>query len=147
MNKICPKKKTLLYQSLQSTKFALKFVDDKIRKLEKISDAVDKLDAHYGFYLLKNCFNKPKLLSVLRTNPHYFSNLFLEWLPQNTKKLVMQVKNVKMNDNCFLQAALLTVKSGLKISFASLPALFCILASTEVAKKSVCIFFLLRPDG
>ena len=31
----------------------------KIRELEKISDVIDKLDAHYGFYLLKNSFSIP----------------------------------------------------------------------------------------
>ena len=37
-------------------------LDEKIKELEKISDVIDKLDAHYGFYLLKNCFSMPKLL-------------------------------------------------------------------------------------
>ena len=36
--------------------------DKKIKELKKILDVIDKLDAHYDFYLLKNCFNMPKLL-------------------------------------------------------------------------------------
>ena len=36
-------------------------LDEQIKELEKISDVIDKLDAHYGFYLLKNCFNMTKL--------------------------------------------------------------------------------------
>ena len=37
-------------------------LDEKIKELEKISDVIDKLDAHYDSYLLKNCFSMPKLL-------------------------------------------------------------------------------------
>ena len=39
-----------------------KLLDETIKELEKIADVIDKLDAHYGFYLLKNCFRMPKLL-------------------------------------------------------------------------------------
>ena len=35
-----------------------------------------KLDAHYGFCLLKNCSNMPKLLYFLRTSPCFLQNDF-----------------------------------------------------------------------
>ena len=38
----------------------------KFMELEKISDVIDKQDAHYGFYLLKNSFSMPKLLYSVR---------------------------------------------------------------------------------
>ena len=47
-------------------------LDKKIRELEKISDVIEKLDAHYGFYLLKNCFSMPKLL-FFAYEPLFFS--------------------------------------------------------------------------
>ena len=53
-------------------------LDEKIKELEKISDVIDKLDAHYGFYLLKNCFSIPKLLYLLRTSPCFLQIVFLE---------------------------------------------------------------------
>ena len=46
-------------------------LDEKIKELEKTSNVIDKLDAHYGFYLLKNCFSMPKLLYFLRTSPFF----------------------------------------------------------------------------
>ena len=53
-------------------------LDEKIRELEKISDVIDKLDAHYGFYLLKNCFTMPKLLNFLSKIPCFLQKDFLE---------------------------------------------------------------------
>ena len=38
-------------------------------ELQRLSEVVTKVDAHYGFYLLKNCFSLPKLLYFLRTSP------------------------------------------------------------------------------
>ena len=49
---------------------------EKIKELEKVSDVIDKLDAHYGFYLLKNCFSMPKLLYFLRTSPCFLQKDF-----------------------------------------------------------------------
>ena len=48
-------------------------LDKKIKELEKISEFIDKLDAHNSFYLLKNCFRMPKLLYFLRSSPCFFS--------------------------------------------------------------------------
>ena len=36
---------------------------------QRLSEVVTKLDAQYGFYLLKNSFSLPKLLYYLRTSP------------------------------------------------------------------------------
>ena len=44
-------------------------LNKKVIELQKLSEVVTKLDAHYGFYLLKNCFSLPKLLYFLRTSP------------------------------------------------------------------------------
>ena len=37
-------------------------LNKKLVELEKISEVIDKLDAHYGFYFLKNCFSIPNIL-------------------------------------------------------------------------------------
>ena len=62
----------------------------KIKELEKVSDVIDNLDAHYGFYLLKNCFSMPKLLYFLRTSPCFLAKNFFGTLRQITKKNFMQ---------------------------------------------------------
>ena len=36
-------------------------LNKKMIELQKLSEVVTKLDAHYGFYFLKNCFSLPKL--------------------------------------------------------------------------------------
>ena len=51
-------------------------LNKKMIQLQRLSDVVTKLDAHYGFYLLKNCFSLPKLLYFLRTS-HCFEELDL----------------------------------------------------------------------
>ena len=43
-------------------------LEKKINELEKINAIVEKLDAHYGFFMLKNCFSLSKLLYFLRTS-------------------------------------------------------------------------------
>ena len=65
-------------------------LDKKNNKIEKISDVIDNLDAHYGFYFLKNCFSMPKLLYFLRTSPCFFAKRFFGTLRQATKKFFMQ---------------------------------------------------------
>ena len=78
-------------------------LDEKIKELEKVSDVIDKLDAHYGFYLLKNCFSMPKLLYFLHTSPCFLQNDFLERYDKLVRNSLCKVTNVKMNDNQFLQ--------------------------------------------
>ena len=48
-------------------------LDEKIKEFEKISDVIDKLDAHYGFNLLKKCFSMPKLLYFFAYEPLVFA--------------------------------------------------------------------------
>ena len=123
-------------------------LDEKIRELEKISDVIEKLDAHYGFYLLKNCFSMPKLLYFLRTSPCYFQNDFLERYDKLLRTSLCKVANVKMYDNQFLQTAHPAAKGGLDVSSARLLAIPTFLASAVRAKNAVTkIFGLEHVDG
>ena len=60
--KIKTKTELLLLESRIGELCRKEIFAEKIKVLEKISDMVDKLDAQYCFYLLKNCFSMPKLL-------------------------------------------------------------------------------------
>ena len=111
-------------------------LDEKIKDLEEISDVIDKLDAHYGFYLLKNCFSMPKLLYFLRTSPCFLQNNFLERYDKLLRNS-FKVPNVKMDDNQFLQAVLPAAKGGLGVSSARLLALPAFLASAVGAKDAL----------
>ena len=123
-------------------------LDEKIKELEKISDVIDKLDAHYGFYLLKNCFSMPKLLYFLRTSPCFLQNDFLERYDKLLRNSLCKVTNVKMDDNQFLHTVLPAAKGGLGVSSARLLALPAFLASAVGAKDALSeIFGLEHVDG
>ena len=152
--KICPKikiktKEELLILGSPIGELCRKeLLDEKIRELEKISDVIDKLDAHYGFYLLKNCFSMPKLLYFLRTSPCFLQNDFLERYDKLLRNSLCKVTNVKMDDNQFLQAVLPAAKGGLGVSSARLLALPAFLASAVGAKDALSeIFGLEHVDG
>ena len=114
----------------------------------KISVFIDKLDAHYGFYLLKNCFSMPKLLYFLRTSPCFLQNDFLERYDKLLRNSLCKVTNVKMDDNQFLQAVLPAAKGGLGVSSARLLTLPAFLASAVGAKDALSeIFGLEHVDG
>ena len=135
--KICPKikiktKEELLILGSPIGELCRKeLLDEKIKELEKISDVIDKLDAHYGFYLLKNCFSMPKLLYFLRTSPCFLQNGFLERYDKLLRNSLCKVTNVKMDDNQFLQAVLPAAIGGLGVSSARLLALPAFLAGSS----------------
>ena len=125
-----------------------KLLDEKIKELEKISDVIDKLDAHYGFYLLKNCFSMPKLPYFLRTSPCFLQKDFLERYDKLLRNSLCKVANVKMDDNQFLQAVLPAAKGCLGLSSARLLVLPAFLASAVGAKDALSeIFGLEHVDG
>ena len=105
--KICPKIKIktkeelLILGSPIGELYKKKIARQKIKELEKISDVIDKLDAQYGFYLLKNCFSMSKLLYFLRSSPCFLQNDFLERYDKLLGNLLCKVNNVKMDDNQF----------------------------------------------
>ena len=123
-------------------------LDEKIKELEKISDVIDKLDAHYGFYLLKNCFSMPKLLYILRTSPCFLQNDFLEGYDKLLRNSLCKVINVKNDDNQFFTSSSPAAKCGLSVSSARLLALPAFLASAVGAKDALSeIFGLEHVDG
>ena len=87
-----------------------------------MSDVIDKLDAHYGFYFLKNCFSMPKLLYFLRTSPCFLQNDFLQRYDKLLSLSLCKITDVKMDDNQFLQA----VFPQPKMAWAFLPLVYII---------------------
>ena len=146
--KIKTKEELLILESPIGELCQKELLDKKIKELEKISDVIDKLDAQYGFYLLKNCFSMPKLLYFLHTSPCFLQNDFLERYNKLLRNSLCRVTNVKMDDNQFLQAVLPAVKGGLGVSSARLLALPAFLASAVGAKDALSeIFGLEHVDG
>ena len=55
-----------------------RLVRKKINEMEKVNGISEKLDAHFGFFVLKNCFSLPKLLYFLRTSTWFNNPALLE---------------------------------------------------------------------
>ena len=147
-NKIKTKEELLILGSQIGELCRKELLDKKIKVLEKISDVIDKLDAHYGFYLLINCFSMPKLLYFLRASPCFLQNDFLERCDKLLRNSLCKVTNVKMDDNQFLQAVLHAAKGGLGVSSARLLAVPAFLASAVGVKDALSkIFGLEHVDG
>ena len=62
------KDELIILGSPLGSKAQVELLEKKIEDLKKVNEVVQKLDAHYGFYLLKNCLSLPKLLYFLRTS-------------------------------------------------------------------------------
>ena len=78
----------------------------KVIELQKLSEVVLKLDAHYGFYLLKNCFSLPKLLYFLRTSPCFEEVDLLQQYDSIIRKSLSKICNVNFDESSYTQAIL-----------------------------------------
>ena len=104
----------------------------------KDSEVVTKLDAHYGFYLLKVCFSLPKLLYFLRTSPCFEELDLLQKYDSIIRKSLSKICN--FNESSFTQAILPVSKGGIGIASASQIALPAFSASATGAKCALsCI--------
>ena len=93
--KIKTKEKLLILGSPIGKLCRKELLDEKTKELEKISDVIDKLDAHYAFYLLKNCFSMPNFLYFLRTSPCFLQIGFSERYDKLLKTSLCKVNNWK----------------------------------------------------
>ena len=111
-------------------------------ELQRLSEVVTKLDAHYGFYLLKNCFSLPKLLYFLRTSPCFEELDLLQQYASIIRKSSFKICNVNFNESSYTQAILPVSKSGIGIAPASQIALRAFLASATGAKCALSCILL-----
>ena len=63
--------------------------EKKIIELEIVNGIVEKLDAHYGFFMLKSCFSLPKLY-LLRTSTCFNHPALLEKLTKPVRDRLSQ---------------------------------------------------------
>ena len=115
-------------------------LNKKMIELQRLSEVVTKLDAHYGFYLLKNCFSLPKLLYFLRTSPCFEELVLLQQYDSIIRNSLSKICNVNFNESSYTQAILPVSKGGIGIASASQIALPAFLASATGAKCALsCI--------
>ena len=119
-------------------------LNKKMIELQRLSEVVTKLDAHYGFYLLKNCFSLPKLLYFLRSRPCFEE---LDLLQQNDsiiRKPLSKIRNVNFIESSYTQAIFPVSKRGIGIVSTSQIALPAFLASATGTKSA--LFCILPED-
>ena len=73
-------------------------VEKKINELEKVNGIVEKLNAHYGFLMLKNGFSLPKLLYFLRTSTCFDHPALLEKYDKTVRDGLSKVCNVNFDN-------------------------------------------------
>ena len=100
-----------------------------------------KLDAHYGFFLLKNCFSMPKLLYFLRTSAGFNNPALLEWYDKTVREGLSKVCKVNFKDISSTQLALPAEMGGLGVSSPLLLALPAFLASAFGASDFLTTIF------
>ena len=117
-------------------------LEKKINELEKVNGIVEKLDAHYGFFMLKNCFSLPKLLYFLRTSTCFNHPARFEKYDKTVRDGLSKVCKVNFDNISSTQLALPAEMGGLGFSSASLLALPAFLASAFGACNFLTTIFL-----
>ena len=117
-------------------------MEKKIFELEKVNGIVGKLDAHYGFFMLKNCFSLPKLLYFLRTSTCFNHPALLEKHDKTVRDGLSNLCNMNFDNISSTQLALPAEIGGVGVSSASLSALPAFLASAFGASDFLTMIFL-----
>ena len=107
-------------------------LNKKMIELQRLSEVVTKLDAHYGFYLLKNCFSQPKQLYFLRTSPCFEELDLLQQCDSIIRKSLSKICNVNFNESSYTRANLPVSKAFLASATGAKCALSCILPENYV---------------
>ena len=122
--KLCPGIKTpkkdelIIFGSQLGPKLQADLLQKEIIELEKGNGFVGKLDAHYGFFKLKNCFSPSKLLYFLRTSTCFNHPLLLEKYDKTVRARLFKVCNVNLDDISRTRLALPAEMGGLGVSSA-----------------------------
>ena len=96
-HKLCPGIKTpmkdelIILGSLLGSKSQAELLEKKSIELDKGIGILEKLDAHYSFFLLKNCLSVPKSLYSLRTNTCFNHPALLEIMQNRTRQAFQSV--------------------------------------------------------
>ena len=136
-----PKKDELInLGSPLGPKLQADLLEKKINELENVNGIVEKLDAHFGFFMLKNYFSLPKLLYFLRTSTCFNHPALLEKCDKTVRDGLSKVFNVNFDYISSTQLTLPAEMGGLGVPSASLLALLAFLAPVRVRGTLSCFF-------
>ena len=123
--KFCPgikapkKNELLILGSPLGPKSQADLLEKKIYELQNVNGIVEKLDAHYAFFMLKNCFSSTKLLYFLRTSTCFNHPALLGKNGKTVRDGLSKVCNLNLDDNSSTQLCLPAEMGGLGVSSES----------------------------
>ena len=101
--KLCPgintpkKHEHIVLGSPHGPKSQADLLEEKNNELEKVIGIVEKLDAHFVFFLLKNSFSLLKLLHFLKTSTSFIHPALLEKYDKTVGDRIPKVCNVNLD--------------------------------------------------
>jgi hypothetical protein len=111
-------------------------LEKKLDDLKRLSNRLERLDAHDAFYLLRNVFSLPKLQYTLRCSPCFNSSVIARY-DECIRDTLEVILNVEVSDHSWLQASLPVSAGGLGVRTASQIVLPAFLSSV-VGSVDLC---------
>ena len=109
--------------ALQST------VEEKTQVFQAFSQKLQRIDAHYALFLIKNCLHMPRLLYVLRTSPCFKLREKLQRIDNYLRASFESICNVSLSESRDKQVFLPVKLGGMGFPSAVLTAPSAFLAS------------------
>ena len=103
--------------------FTSRLIGKESQWMEKVNGIVEKLDAHYGFFMLTICFSLPKTFYFLRTSTCFYHPALLEKYDKTVRDGLSKVCNVNFDEFSGTQLDLPSKIGSLGVSSPSLLAL------------------------
>uniref|UniRef100_A0A8D9A679 Uncharacterized protein n=1 Tax=Cacopsylla melanoneura TaxID=428564 RepID=A0A8D9A679_9HEMI len=102
--------------------------------MKRMFGRLKQLNSHVAYFLLKNCFNIPKMTYVLRTSPMWKFPDYLNEIDREIKSTLESLLNLKLNDSQWDQTTLPIKYGGIGIRKASDICLPAFLSSANSVK-------------
>ncbi|XP_055352279.1 uncharacterized protein LOC129598413 [Paramacrobiotus metropolitanus] len=110
-------------------------LQQKIASLKIFIERVQLLNAHHGFYLLRNWLSIPKLMYTLRCSPCWKVPELLDEFDKHVKEALEEITNTKLDGRVYTQAMLPVAKGGLGVRRAKALAPSAFLASVFATRQ------------
>uniref|UniRef100_A0A8D8RZN0 Reverse transcriptase domain-containing protein n=1 Tax=Cacopsylla melanoneura TaxID=428564 RepID=A0A8D8RZN0_9HEMI len=106
----------------------------RFEDMKRMFGRLKQLNSHVAYFLLKNCFNIPKMTYVLRTSPMWKFPDYLNEIDREIKSTLESLLNLKLNDSQWDQTTLPIKYGGIGIRKASDICLPAFLSSANSVK-------------
>ena len=108
-------------------------VEEKTQVCQGFSQKLQRIDAHYALFLIKNCLHMPRLLYVLRTSPCFKLCEKLQRIANYLRASLESICNVSLSESRHKQVFL-----PVKLGSMGIPPAFLIAPSAFLASALGC---------